>query len=442
VRLETPEKIREFQRKLYRKAKQEKSYRFYALYDKVYREDILAHAWARVKANRGAPGMDGVTIADVVEKIGEKTFLGEIATALREGTYQPAAVTRVYIPKPNGKKRPLGIPTLRDRTVQTAAMIVIEPIFEADFEDCSYGFRPRRRAWQAVEEIRRAAEDGKTEVFDADLSSYFDTIPHTELMKAVAGRIVDGRILRLVHDWLKAPVVETGEDGEERWSGGRKSRIGTPQGGVVSPLLANLYLHALDRAWKEGELGPTDEVRLVRYADDFVVMARPGRVAATGDRVKGVIGSLRLRLNEEKTRVRDVTKEWLDFLGFSLKKVCDGRTHRVYVRVQPSHKAQKQVRYMVGTYLRKCDEVSTAKAIQHVNSLVRGWTAYFRYGDAWDAFQTLRYYLGLVVRRFLQRRSRRRGYGFARYPDTQLWREVGLFDPRKVKRVRPGLANA
>jgi RNA-directed DNA polymerase len=264
--LKTPEKIRELQRKLYRKAKQEKEYRFYLLYDKVSRQDILSHAYRLVKANKGAPGIDGETFESVEEREGGvEKYLEEIAVELKRKCYKPQAVRRVYIPKASGGKRPLGIPVIKDRVVQMAVKIVIEPIFEADFQDNSYGFRPKRSAHQAVDDVKKHLREGKTDVIDADISKYFDTIPHNKLMQLVAKRIVDKHILKLIKMWLRAPIVEEREDGKSEYKGNDK---GTPQGGVISPLLANIYLNVLDTLWAVKKVQEKLGARLVRYADD------------------------------------------------------------------------------------------------------------------------------------------------------------------------------
>ncbi len=275
--LTTPENIRTLQRKLYRKAKQEKTYRFYALYDKVYRADILGHAYNLVKANKGSAGIDGVTFDAVETGEGVSAFVAELEEALKSKTYRPDPVKRVMIPKANGDKRPLGIPTIRDRVAQMAAKLVIEPIFEADFCDTSYGFRPKKSAQQAVDDVTYAMNRGYTEVIDADLSKYFDTIPHANLLAVVAERISDGEILHIIKMWLKASVKEEDKDGKQRnISGGKGNRQGTPQGGVISPLLSNLYLHLLDRIWERHQLEKKLGARIVRYADDIVVLCRRG----------------------------------------------------------------------------------------------------------------------------------------------------------------------
>ena len=271
--LETPIKIRMLQRKLYQKAKGEPSYRFYLLYDKMYREDILAHAYALAKSNQGAPGVDGQSFWGI-ESLGLEEWLNGIRNDLRTKTYQPQAVRRVMIPKPGGGERPLGIPTIRGRVVQTAAKLLLEPIFEADFDPNAYGYRPKRSAQDAIQEVHKLLCDGYADVVDADLSKYFDTIPHSELMQCVARRIVDRDMLRLIKMWLKVPVAEWNEDGKPRVSGGKGSSCGTPQGGVVSPLLANLYMNRFLKYWRVTGRSEVFQAQVINYADDCAPRAQ------------------------------------------------------------------------------------------------------------------------------------------------------------------------
>jgi group II intron reverse transcriptase/maturase len=313
VRLQTPEKVRDLQRGLYLKAKREPKFRFYVLHDKVRREDILYHAYRLERSNGGAPGIDGETFQSIENGEGEAKFLSKLQQELKEKSYRPQAVRRVYIPKADGKQRPLGIPTIRDRVAQMAVKIVMEPIFEADFEDCSYGFRPKRDAHQAVGAVRAALSKEQYFVIDADLQQYFDSIAHDKLMKVIARRISDGQILRWIKLWLKAPVVEEDEEGKRRT---RKAERGTPQGGVISPLLANVYLHLFDRAFFIYCRATGHKAHLVRYADDFVILTR-GAVKETYDRVKRVLERMDLTLHEEKSRLLDARKESFDFLGFT-----------------------------------------------------------------------------------------------------------------------------
>jgi RNA-directed DNA polymerase len=314
--LETPEKIRNLRRKLYRKAKAEPAYRFYVLYDKICREDILRHAYALARANAGAPGVDGVNFADI-ELSGLDEWLASLRKELVSKTYRPAPVRRVMIPKPGGTgERPLGIPSIRDRVVQTAAKLVLEPIFEADLEDSAYGYRPGRGATDAIKKVHRLVCRGYTNVVDADLSKYFDTIPHSELLKSVARRIVDRHVLRLIKMWLKAPIEERDSDGKRRITGGKRSNCGTPQGGVASPMLANLYMNRFLKHWRLTRRGEVFCAYVVSYADDFVILSRGSAVEALAW-TKAVMTKLGLTVNETKTSLKDARTESFDFLGYS-----------------------------------------------------------------------------------------------------------------------------
>jgi len=424
--LETPEKIRELQRRLYRKAKQEKEYRFYLLYDKVYRMDILRHAYRLVRANKGAPGIDGQAFEKIEEREGgAERYLEEIAGELKRRDYKPQAVRRVYIPKATGGKRPLGIPVIKDRVVQMAMKMVIEPIFEADFQNNSYGFRPKRDAHQAVDDVRKHLLEGRTEVIDADISKYFDTIPHDKLMQVVAKRIVDKQILRLIKMWLKAPIVEEREDGKKEYKGNDK---GTPQGGVISPLLANIYLNVLDTLWAVKKVQERLGARLVRYADDSVVLCR-GNAGRILKGIKRVLEDLGLTLNEEKTCVVDARQESFNFLGFTIGMRQSRRTGRIYPHVEPSKKARKQIRSEVKRLTtEQYSAVPTEGVIRRVSEVARGWVGYFRYGNCTKALVTLKRYLVYRMRIYLRRKHHYCSFGYKAYPDRYYYDSLGLYE--------------
>src|SRR5580692_8148250 len=428
--LTTPDKIRTLQRKLYLKAKAEPNYRFYLLYDKVHRVDILRHAYDLARANRGAPGVDGETF-DRIEAAGRGDWLVGLAEALRTKRYRAQPVRRVLIPKPGGGERPLGIPTIRDRVAQTAAKLVLEPIFEADLEPTAYGYRPDRSGIDAVKAVHRLLCQGFTDVVDADLSKYFDTIPHDGLLRSVAARIVDRHVLRLIKAWLKVAVEETDPAGRRRMSGGKQSTCGTPQGGVISPLLANRYMNRFLRHWRNQGCGEAYRAHVVNYADDFVILSR-GHAEEALAWTRRIMTRLGLTVNETKTALRNARQENFDFLGYSFGPHYYRKDGHWYLGASPSPKSVQRLKTRVAEITVPSNVAPWDDVRTRLNNLLRGWATYFSYGTWLMAYRATDHHVYEAVRGFLTRRHKVPSRGTRRFSDPVVFEKLGVLRLRRM----------
>jgi RNA-directed DNA polymerase len=435
--LQPPEKVGKLQATLHTKAKEAPTYRFYALYDKVYRGDVLAYAYERCRANGGAAGVDGQTFADIQE-YGVERWLGELAQELKGKTYRPQAVRRVWIPKADGTQRPLGIPAIRDRVVQLAVVLVLEPIFEADLPPEQYAYRAERSAQGAVRAVQAQLDQGFTEVVDADLSGYFDSIPHTELMKSVARRVSDRHLLHLLKMWLEAPVEESDAQGRvQRTTRNKDEGRGTPQGGVASPLLANLYMRRFVLGWKRLGHEQRLDAHIVNYADDFVICCRPGGADEALAALREMMAKLKLTVNEKKTRTCSVPSETFTFLGFTFGPQTSWKTGRVYVTPTPAAKKVQAI----------CERISVATSgstvwrdeeeqVGRLNQMLAGWANYFRLGYVTAAWRVVQQHACRRLRWWLRRKHRECAGKGQRYPDMQLYEWYGLVNlVRSVRRL-------
>jgi RNA-directed DNA polymerase len=430
--LATPEKIRILQRKLYCKAKAQPAFRFYGLYDKICRDDILRHAYGLARANAGAPGVDGMSF-EQIEARDLEVWLAGLREELISKMYRPDPVRRVTIPKLDGGERALGIPTIRDRVVQTAVKLVLEPIFEADFEDNAYGYRPARGAVDAVKEVHRLICRGYTDVVDADLSRYFDTIPQRELLQSVARRIADGSVLRLIRLWLKAPIEERDADGTRRMSGGKSSSRGTPQGGVASPLLANIYMNRFLKHWRLTGRGEAFQAHVVSYADDFVILSR-GRAAEALTWTRAVMTRLGLSINEAKTSLKDARQERFDFLGYSFGPHYYKANGRRYLGASPSKKSVQRLKAKVANLLTPGHTEPWEEVRDTLNRSLRGWSNDFAYGTCRPAFRGMDQYVTERVRAFLARRHKVQGRGNRRFTYDVIHGERGVLALERLPR--------
>lgn len=421
--LPAPEKVQKLQITLYRKAKAKPEYRFWSLYGEVQRADVLEAAWRRVKANAGAAGVDGVSIEELAADAQmEAAWLKALREELHRKTYRPAPVRRVKIPKASGGTRGLGIPTVKDRVVQMAVYLVLMPIFEADFHPRSFGFRPGRGAHQAVEAIREALRLGKTEVVDADLAQYFDTIPHRKLLRQVARRVSDGMILKLIKGWLRAPIVEEEEGGGQRM---KANRCGTPQGGVISPLLANIYLHALDEGVNDQA---RQKPRMVRYADDLVILCRPGEGAQMKERLARWLQSRGLALNETKTRVVQSCASGFEFLSFTFRWQ-KSKKGTPYVHTEPSPAAEQKLRDKVCELTRRPTTWKAPRAVvQEINQVIRGWGNYFALGHYHRSFGQMNHFIAQRLRQWLWRKHGNPLGKYKHWPNKMLVETYGLYE--------------
>jgi RNA-directed DNA polymerase len=435
--LATPLSVQKLQTALHAKAKDEPGCRFHALYDKLYREDVLRHAYECCRANHGASGVDGVRFEDI-EASGVEPWLGALAKMLKEKTYQPGAIRRVYIPKPNGKLRPLGIPTIRDRVVQTAMVLVLGPIFEADLPPELYAYRPDRNAHDAIRRVHSLLNMGHTQVVDADLAAYYDTIPHAELMKSVARRVVDRHVLHLIKMWLEAPVEETDErGGKKRTTRHRNEKRGIPQGSPLSPLLANLYMRRFVLGWKHKGLEGRLRARVVTYADDLVICCK-GSAATALEAMRSLMRQIKLTVNEEKTRVCCVPDEAFDFLGYTFGRCYSPMTGRAYLGTRPSKKSiRRVVERLHAETDRRSGRFDTAETVTRINRLLRGWAEYFSLGPVSRSYRALDRYTVRRLRRWLCCTHKMASRGRTQFPDGYFYDRLGLLRISRLTAARP-----
>ncbi len=425
------QRLQMLQEKLYQKSKEEKQYKFYVLYDKVFIPYVLREAWRMVRAKDSAPGVDNQTVADV-ENYGVEKYLQELSEELRKQTYTPQAIKRIYIPKANGKQRPIGIGCVRDRIAQMVCKLIIEPIFEADFADNSHGFRPERSSKGAIKEIKEHLKEGRTEVYDADLSSYFDTIPHNKLYVVLKQRIVDPRLMKLIDKFLKVPIQDT--DG---LNGGKGNKMGVPQGGILSPLLANIYMNLVDKAVNRTKgIFEQNGIKIVRYADDFVLVAKKLEKQAI-DYLQSMLERMELRINEEKTKAINAEEQSFNFLGFTFRYDKDLYTQgKRYWNIIPSDKAINKIVERIREILHSSLHFSPTKLVQALNEVLRGWLNYFDIKGisyAACAKRKLRYYLNTALYRYYNRKSQRKSSMYGQHAFEILVTKYGLIDPTKYQ---------
>jgi RNA-directed DNA polymerase len=431
--LPPPFKVEKLQTALHTKAKNSPDYRFYALYDKLYRRDILGWAFLRCLQNGGAPGVDGQSFADI-EAYGEDRWLDELTEELRSGTYRPQPVRRVFIPKGDGKLRPLGIPCIKDRVAQMAAVLVLGPIFEADLEPEQHAYRSERNALDAVDQVKRLIRTGHTEVVDADLSGYFDSIPHSELMKSASRRISDGRMLRLLKMWLETPVEETDDYGNRRRTTRNKDQgMGTPQGSPISPLLSNIYMRRFVKGWKTGGHEKHLAAKIVNYADDFVICCR-GTADEAMTVMRGMMSKLKLTVNETKTRLCLLPDDSFDFLGYTLGRNYDCRTGESYLGPRPSRKKIDRLCREIGELTtRKKAGCDVEAQVKRINRKLKGWSNYFRLGTVSKAYRTVDSHVRHRVRQWLCAKFKVPGHGRRRFSDQYLHQTLGLYQLQRTK---------
>lgn len=434
----TPQSIQKLQKTLHAKAKAEPEYRFYALYDKIYRQDILTHAYACCKSNKGAAGLDGQTFEDI-EKYGQERWLGELAQALKEGTYKPKEVKRTFIQKANGQQRPLSIPNITDRVCQIAAMLVLEPIFEADLQPEQYAYRPGKNALEAVNHVHKLLNLGYVEVVDADLAGYYDSIPHQELMRSIARRIIDSRLLHLIKMWIKAPVAIKDERSHKyqiqyNWA----SKLGISQGSPISPLLSNIYMRRFIVGWKKLGIEEKYQAYVVNYADDLVICCKEGSAVTALEIMRTMMAKLKLQVNEEKTHITHITKGQVNFLGYTLGRQYSSKTGRAYIGSKPSNKS---IAKFIKTISLETDCRSYGQdakiLVKNLNYKLLGWSQYFKLGSVSKAYKAIDDHTKSRLRQWLCKKHKGKTRGYKRYPNRYLYQELGMIELPKLTKSLP-----